>query len=221
MLHSQFEEQHGNPPKFVARLCYLWQSGPDLNGCHSVKNFKKKNFYLPIPSQNKIWQLWIGRYTHIPAFRYYPKAASIGGMFSRLQYVWATSCFLASVTLLTSLVLLYVNKTLYHFNRLVTNGIGCVLVIHMLQITWVYITGCHCGVLSNACKLRLCVAPCKRVEQRKKSASRITRIATINAHQHQTLPTVHQALCCLASQFIFIISTTSSSVSTVRTNSVM
>ena len=35
------------------------------------------------------------------------------------------------MTLLRSLVLLYVSKTLYHFHRLVTNMIGCVLVLHM------------------------------------------------------------------------------------------
>ncbi len=68
----------------------------------------------------------------------------------------------------------------------------------MLQWLWVYISGYPCGLLSFTCKWRLCVTPCKRVEQRV-SASYITWIATRNAHQQKTLPAVHQALWCLTS----------------------
>ena len=55
--------------------------------------FGQELFPSPV---RRIWQLWIVRYTHVPAvvlitarFRCYSKAASVGGMFSRLQYIWA------------------------------------------------------------------------------------------------------------------------------------
>ena len=130
-------------------------------------------YFCPSPVR-RIWQLWIGRYTHIPAvalvtarFRCYSRAASVGGMFSRRHYFWANSCFLASMTLLRLLVLLCVSKTkkLYHSHRLFSNMIGCILVLHMLQWICVYVPGYPCCVISYACKWRLCVANCKRVDR--------------------------------------------------------
>ena len=127
-----------------------------------------------------IWQLWIGRYTHIPAvalvtarFRCYSKAAFVGGIFSRLQHFWASSCFLTSTTLLRSLALLYVGKT--NCSTISYHMIGCILVLHMnLRIR----PRLHvrCSFLWLQMKT-LCVAPCKRMEQRE-SASHITRITS-------------------------------------------
>ena len=85
---------------------------------HRLERLPLSQDLCPSPVRS-IWQLWIGRYTHIPAvalvtvhFRSYSKAASVGEMFStRLQDFWANSCFLASLTLLRSIVLLYVSKT--------------------------------------------------------------------------------------------------------------
>ncbi len=93
--------------------------------------------YLCPSPVRRIWQL----YTHIPAvalvtarFMCYSKAASLGEMVSTFQ----TTIFL------------------YHFHRLATNRIGCILVMHMIQWTLVYIPGYPCGVISYACKWRLC-----------------------------------------------------------------
>ena len=66
----------------------------------------------------RICQEWIGVYPHniIKAvalvtirFMYYHKAASVEMFSTRLHYFWANSCFLAAMTLLISLVLLYVS----------------------------------------------------------------------------------------------------------------
>ena len=96
----------------------------------------------PFPVRS-ISQLWIGKYIHIPAvalvtvrFRCYSKAASIGEMFStRLHVFWANSCFLASLTLLRSLVLLYVSKTKRCIISTVLSlkGFSYVQFLHMLQ----------------------------------------------------------------------------------------
>ena len=66
----------------------------------------------------RICEQWIGVYPHIKAvalvtirFMYYHKAASVEMFSTRLHYFWANSCFLAAMTLLISLVLLYVSKT--------------------------------------------------------------------------------------------------------------
>ena len=80
----------------------------------------------------RMWQLWIGRYTHIPAValvtvhvRCYSKAASVGEMLpTRLQDFWANSCFLASLTLLRLLVLLYVSKTKRSIISIILSLIG-------------------------------------------------------------------------------------------------
>ena len=64
----------------------------------------------------RICQLW--KYPNIPAvalvtihFMYYSTAASVEMFYTRLHYFWANNCFLAAMTLLISLVLLYVRKT--------------------------------------------------------------------------------------------------------------
>ena len=120
------EQAHGHVQWIAAPMAFLLTSTMHQfvttvlprEDWHRLERLPLSEDLCPSPVR-KIWQLWIERYTHIPAvalvtvhFRSYSKAASVVEMFStRLQDFWANSCFLAALTLLRSLVLLYVSKT--------------------------------------------------------------------------------------------------------------
>ena len=151
MSQNQFDELHGNPSnRHMVMWTELQPHGiPSYNHNASVRSttllpleewprlewLSLGQYICPSPIRS-IWQLWIGRYTHIPAvalvtarFRCYSRAAFVGVIFSRLQYFWANSCFLTSTTLLRSLALLYVGKT--NCSIISYHMIGCILVLHM------------------------------------------------------------------------------------------
>ena len=118
-------------PRIYTRSCALNCSAHDIPSYNHKASVRSTTLLLlgewqrlPLsqdldPSQvRRICQLWIGVYTHINAvalvtirFMYYSKAASVEMFSTRLHYFWTNSCFLAAMTMLISLVLLYVSKT--------------------------------------------------------------------------------------------------------------
>ena len=77
----------------------------------------------------------------------YSREASVGKMFPRLQDFWANSCFRASMTLLRSLVLLYVCKTKqYYIISIVLSLIGSAMYWFFTCFSdlGVYISGYPC-----------------------------------------------------------------------------
>ena len=142
MSQTQFEELHDNPSNIHTVMCTELQPTwhpfiqPRSTTLLPMEEWPRLE-WLPLgqdlcPSPvRSIWQLWMGRYTHIPAvalvtarFRCYSRADFVGGILSRLQYFWASSCFLRSTTLLRLLALLYMGKTNCSIISIVLSVIG-------------------------------------------------------------------------------------------------